>query len=135
MLLSKKPVQFLPIGWPVFYKKAKGCVIWDKYNTKYIDFSLMGIGTNIIGYSNSIVNNNNKKILETSNVSTLNSEYDLKLSKKLISMHPWASKSLFARTGAEANAIALRLARASTKKDEVAFVGITDGKIGIYRQI
>ena len=61
MLLSKKPVQFLPIGWPVFYKKAKGCVIWDKYNTKYIDFSLMGIGTNIIGYSNSIVNNNNKK--------------------------------------------------------------------------
>ena len=123
MLLSKKPVQFLPIGWPVFYKKAKGCVIWDKYNTKYIDFSLMGIGTNIIGYSNSIVNNNNKKILETSNVSTLNSEYDLKLSKKLISMHPWASKSLFARTGAEANAIALRLARASTKKDEVAICG------------
>ena len=61
--------------------------------------------------------------METSNVSTLNSEYDLKLSKKLISMHPWASKSLFARTGAEANAIALRLARASTKKDEVAICG------------
>ena len=37
-------------------------------------------------------------------------------------MHPWASKSLFARTGAN-NAIALRLARASTKKDEVAICG------------
>ena len=27
MLLSKKPTQFLPLAWPVFYKKAKGCYI------------------------------------------------------------------------------------------------------------
>ena len=123
MLLSKKPIQFLPLAWPVFYKKAKGCHIWDKYNKKYLDFSLMGVGTNIIGYSNSFVNRKNKKVIEYSNVSTLNSDYDLKLSKKLISLHPWASKALFARTGAEANAIALRLARAYSKKDEVAICG------------
>ena len=41
----------------------------------------------------------------------------------MISLHPWASKALFARTGAEANAIALRLARAYSKKDEVAICG------------
>ena len=32
MLLSKKPSQFLPGLWPIFYKKAKGCEIIDKYN-------------------------------------------------------------------------------------------------------
>ena len=123
MLLSKKPDQFLPGGWPVFYKKAQGCYFWDKYNDKYIDFSLMGVGTNIMDYSNKSINHQLKKILDFSNVSTLNSEYDLKLSQKLISMHPWASKSMFARTGAEANAVALRIARAYSNKDEVAICG------------
>ena len=52
MLLSKKPEQFLPGGWPTFYKKAKGCEIWTLENKKFIDFSLMGVGTNILGYSN-----------------------------------------------------------------------------------
>ena len=123
MLLSKKPDQFLLGGWPVFYKKAQGCSIWDKYNNKYIDFSLMGVGTNIMGYSNKTINHQLKKVLDFSNVSTLNSAYDLELSKKLISMHPWSTKSLFARTGAEANAIALRIARAYSNKDEVAICG------------
>lgn len=123
MLLSKKPTQYLPLAWPVFYKKAKGCIIWDKYNKKYIDFSLMGVGTNILGYSDATINKKNKKILDYSNVTTLNSEYDLLLSRKLISLHPWASKALFARTGAEANSIALRLSRALSKKDGVAVCG------------
>ena len=38
-------------------------------------------------------------------------------------MHPWAQKVKFARTGAEANSIAIRLARAYSKKNEVAICG------------
>ena len=37
----------------------------------------------------------------------------------------------FARTGGEANAIAIRIARAYSKKDNIAFCGYTDGMIGI----
>ena len=37
----------------------------------------------------------------------------------------------FAGTGGEANAIAIRIARAASGKDNVAFVVITDGMIGI----
>ena len=55
----------------------------------------------------------------------------LRLSKKLISLHPWASKALFARTGAEANAIALRLARAYSKKDEVAICGYHGSRLTV----
>ena len=93
----------------------------------------MGVGTNIIGYSDETINRNNKKIIEYNNVSTLNSEYDLKLSK-INFFHPWASKALFAGAGAEANAIALRLARAYSKKMKLPFVDIMAGMIGIYLQ-
>ena len=49
MLLSKNPDRFLPNVWPTYYKKAKGCKIWDLDNNKFVDCSLMGIGTNILG--------------------------------------------------------------------------------------
>ena len=52
MLLSKNPDVFLPNFWPGYFSKAKGCHIWDLENKKYLDFSLMGVGTNILGYSN-----------------------------------------------------------------------------------
>ena len=38
-------------------------------------------------------------------------------------MHKWASKSLFARTGGEANAIAIRIARTYSKKHKIAVCG------------
>ena len=84
---------------------------------RYYDFSLMGIGTNILGYSNSFVDNGIKKIIKKGNLTTLNCPEEVKLAKTLIELHPWASKVKLARTGGEANSIAVRIARASTKKD------------------
>ena len=122
-LLSKRPNQFIPVSWPTFYKKAKSCFIWDNYDKKYLDFSLMGIGTNILGYSNNKVNSFVKKAIDSGNVSTLNSNYDFILSKKLLEMHPWSGMATYSRTGAEANAIAIRISRAYTGKDEIAICG------------
>ena len=123
MLLSKRQEQFLPGKWPVFFKKAKKCFVWDVNNKKYLDFSLMGVGTNILGYSNSQVNRKLKKTIKESNISTLNSKEDLSLSQKLISLHRWSSMCFFARSGGEANAIAVRIARAYSGKDGVAICG------------
>ena len=47
-------------NWPAYFDKAKGCFIWS-IDKKYIDFSYMGVGTNILGYSNSKVDNHIKK--------------------------------------------------------------------------
>ena len=52
MLLSKRPEMFLPEKWPSYFSKAKGCKVWDLDNNEYIDMSIMGIGTNILGYAN-----------------------------------------------------------------------------------
>ena len=49
------------------------------------------------------------------NMTTLNCIEEVDLAKKLVTMHPWADKVRSARSGGEANSIAIRLARASTK--------------------
>ena len=121
--LSKRPELFSTNKWPIYYSKAKGCIIWDQNKNKYIDLSLMGVGTNILGYSNTNINKAVINKINKSSVSTLNSIEEIQLAKKLIKIHPWSGKVKFARTGGEANLIALRIARAYNNKDKVIFCG------------
>ena len=123
MLLSKRPDQFLPVGWPTFYSKAKGCFIWDLKNKKYLDFSLMGVGTNILGYSNKRINRDVIKSIHKGSMSTLNSGLDKLLADKLIRLHSWSEIAAFSRTGAEANALAIRISRIVSGRDEIAICG------------
>jgi glutamate-1-semialdehyde 2,1-aminomutase len=120
---SKRPEIFLPNGWPPYFKKTKGCYVWDIDNNKFIDMGLMGVGTNILGYNNRVVDNAVKKVIKSGNLSSLNSVEEVQLAKELIKMHPWADQAKFARTGGEANSIAIRIARAASGKDKVAICG------------
>jgi glutamate-1-semialdehyde aminotransferase len=54
-LLSKRPEQLLPENWPAYYSKSKGCEVWDLDGNHYYDCSMMGIGTNTLGYANDAV--------------------------------------------------------------------------------
>ncbi len=123
MLLSKNPDQFLPEEWPSYFSKAHGCEVWDLDNQKYKDISLMGVGTNILGYSRKEVDKEVEKAITYGNMSSLNCREEVDLAEKLIKLHPWSEMVKFARTGGEANALAVRIARASSNKDKVAFCG------------
>jgi glutamate-1-semialdehyde 2,1-aminomutase len=123
MLLSKRPEMFLPEKWPVYFSKSKGCHIWDLENNEYIDMSIMGIGTNILGYGHPEVDEAVHEIIRKGNMSTLNCPEEVYLAEKLVSLHPWADMVRFARSGGEANAIAIRIARAATGRDNVAVCG------------
>ena len=123
MLLSKKPTRFLKGAWPTYFSKAKGSFVWDLSGKKYLDFSLMGIGTNILGYAHKKINSSIKKTIDNSNMSTLNSYEEVTLSKKLLSLHTWAESCFFAKTGGEENAVAIRIARSFVKKNKVAICG------------
>ena len=123
MLLSKRPELYLPTKWPTYFTKSKGSKIWDLDNKKYLDMSMMGIGTNILGYNNIEVDAAVKKNIDKGNLTTLNAPEEVFLSEKLISMHPWSEMSKFTRSGGEANAVAIRIARAATKKNKVAICG------------
>ena len=50
-LLSKRPEMFLPEQWPAYYASASGCTVVDLDGRAYQDFSIMGVGACILGYS------------------------------------------------------------------------------------
>ena len=123
MLLSKRPEMFLPNNWPSYFSKAKGCEVWNLDNHKYIDMCIMGIGTNTLGYGNDEVDNAVLSAIKNGNMSTLNCPEEVELAEKLIEINPWADMVRFARSGGEANSMAIRIARAAVGKDNVAICG------------
>lgn len=123
MLLSKRPEMFLPEQWPSYFSKSKGCTVWDLDNNKYIDMSIMGIGTNILGYGHPEVDEAVIETVKNGNMSTFSCPEEVYLAEKLIDIHPWADMVRFARAGGEINSIAIRIARAATGKDKIAICG------------
>ena len=123
MLLSKRPEMLLPDQWPSYFDKAKGCQVWDLDGTQYTDMFIMGIGTNTLGYGHPKVDEAVLKTVQKGNMSTLNCPEEVALAEKLVELHPWGDMVRFARSGGEANAIAVRIARAASGKDKVAICG------------
>ena len=123
MLLSKRAEMFLPEQWPAYFSKTKGCRVWDLDGRELIDMCIMGIGTNTLGYSHPEVDEAVLQVVRDGNMSTLNCPEEVYLIEKLIELHPWAGMARLARTGGEANAIGIRIARAAAGKSKVAFCG------------
>jgi len=123
MLLSKRAEMFLPEQWPAYFSRAKGCRVWDLDGVEYIDMSIMGIGTNILGYGHPEVDEAVRKVIDAGNMSTFNCPEEVYLAERLVALHSWADMVRFARTGGEANAIAIRIARAASGRGKVAFCG------------
>jgi glutamate-1-semialdehyde 2,1-aminomutase len=84
---------------------------------------MMGIGTNILGYGHTEVDEAVRRVVDQGNMSTFNCEEEVYLAERLVELHPWADMVRLARSGGEANAIAIRIARAASKKDRVAICG------------
>lgn len=122
-LLSKRPEMFAPDVWPAYYSKALGSNVWDLDNNKYIDMSIMGIGSNILGYADKDVDNAVIDAVQNGVSSTLNCYEEVELAELLINIHPWADMVRYARSGGEACAMAIRIARTSTNRDKVLFSG------------
>ena len=122
-LLSKRPEMFLPNGWPAYFNKTKGIQIWDLDDREYLDMGLMGVGTNTLGYSHAEVDDAVRQVIDKGNLSSLNCIEEVLLAEKMLEFNKWASQVRFARTGGEANAIAVRLARAVAKNTGIAVCG------------
>ena len=121
-LFSKRSELHLPEKWPAYFTKANKTSVWDLEGNKYLDM-FCAVGTSVLGYSNSKVNKSVLKNINKGNMTTLNCPEEVYLSKEIISHHPWSSMAKFTRGGGEANAVAIRIARANTKKKNVAFCG------------
>lgn len=122
-LLSKRPEMFLPGQWPTYFKSAKGAEVTDLDGKTYLDMSYCGIGATILGFADPDVDAAVKSAIDLGSMSTLNCAEDIELAELLVELHPWAEMVRFGRAGGEAMAIAVRIARAATGRDMVAFCG------------
>ena len=121
-LFSKIPENFIKKGWPGYYKKTEKVFLWDLNNKKYLDF-YFGVGQNTLGYNNKKIDGSVLQCIKDGNMSTLSCPEEAELAKKMLKFNPWADMVKFARTGGEANSIAIRIARAKSKKDIIAVCG------------
>lgn len=122
-LLSKRAEMALPEQWPAYYIKAKGVEIIDLDGNKLIDMTHMSVGACTLGYADPDVNKAVKRAVDEGTMSTLNAPEEVELANVLLKMHPWAHMVRYARTGGESMSIAVRIARAKSGKDTVAFCG------------
>ncbi len=123
MLLSKRAEMLLPGAWPAYFDRASGCDVWDLDGRRYVDVGLMGVGTNILGYAHPKVDEAVRRVVDKGALSTLNAPEEVALADRLCELHPWADMARFTRSGGEACAVAVRIARAASGKDAVAFCG------------
>ena len=120
-LFSKRPFLYHS-KWPTHFISAKNIQITDTNNCVYDDF-YFAVGTNVLGYNNKFVNKAVINTINNCNISTLNNILELNFAKSLSTIHKNLSMVKFAKTGGEADTIAIRIARAFNKKDQIAFCG------------
>jgi glutamate-1-semialdehyde 2,1-aminomutase len=122
-LLSKRPEMFLPEQWPAYYSHAAGAEVWDLDGRRYVDMSNSGIGSCLLGFADPDVNAAVIRAVTDGSMATLNCVEEVELADVLCELHPWADMVRYTRSGGEAMALAVRIARASTGRDRVAFCG------------
>lgn len=122
-LLSKRPEMMAPHQWPAYFSKAKGCQVWDLDGRHYYDMSTNGIGACLLGFADPDVSQAVKERIDYDSICTLNPPEEVQLAEMLCEIHPWAQNARFARSGGEAVAVAVRIARATTDRSIVAVCG------------
>ncbi len=116
-LLSKRPELFAPDVWPAYYREARGCEIVDVDGRRLIDMSSNCVGACLL------VDRAVRQRIASGSICSLNSPDEIVLAELLLELHPWAEMVRYARTGGEALAVAVRIARAATGREQIAFCG------------
>ncbi len=122
-LFSKRPELFAPGKWPAYFRSANGCEITDIDGRRYVDMSISGIGSCLLGYADPDVTAAVVERVQSGSMCTLNSPEEVELAQLLIEIHPWAEQVRYARAGGEIMSVATRIARAHTGRDLVALCG------------
>lgn len=122
-LLSKRPDRFSYGVWPGYFSRAEGARVWDLDGNQYVDMSIGGIGATVLGYQDPDVDAAVHEAIGRGIASSLNCPEEVELADLLCELHPWADMVRFGRCGGEAMAIAVRIARAATGRDKIAFCG------------
>jgi len=119
---SKSRTQY-PVGVsPLFIKKANGTYVWDIDGNKYIDL-VNSLAAITIGYKNKKIDNSVRKQMKKGTIFSLPGILEAEVAELIIETVPSAEMVRFAKNGSDVTTAAIRLSRAYTGKEEIAFCG------------
>ena len=122
-LFGKRQEMTAPQQWPPYFSEARGCQTVDLDGNHYIDMSMAGIGATLLGYADPDVTEAVTERIRNGCMCSLNPPDEVELAELLLEFHPWASMVRLGRLGGETMMIAVRIARARTGRDKIAFCG------------
>ena len=105
------------------FRRSQGTEIVDLDGRRYTDMCTCGIGAIVLGYADPDVTEAVLKRVQQGVMCMLNPPDEVELAELLLQLHPWAQMVRLGRCGGETMAIAVRIARARTRRDKVAFCG------------
>jgi glutamate-1-semialdehyde aminotransferase len=107
---------------PTHYERADGCYLWSPDGRRFIDCG-MALGAVGIGYADPAITRAVIDAASRGNVSALPHRLEVEVAERLVQVIPSAEQVRFLRTGAEANAAAIRMARALTGREYIVACG------------
>ena len=110
--------RYHTIPVPLCFVRGKDAYLWDTDGNRYIDF-VLGNGPAILGHTPKPVLDAVRDTLDKGQAFTSVHPEELALAKRLTEIIPCAEEVRFDVSGTQANQIALRLARAHSKKDTI----------------
>jgi glutamate-1-semialdehyde 2,1-aminomutase len=122
---SKNPeVLFGVLGpdLPSRMVRSSGYRVWDENDREYIDY-IMGLGSVALGYGYSEVTRAAVEAIEDGVVGPLAPVLEEDLAAQISTLIPWVEQVRFLKTGAEAMAAAVRLARVATGRERILGCG------------
>jgi glutamate-1-semialdehyde 2,1-aminomutase len=107
---------------PVRMARSSGCTVWDENGREFIDY-IMGLGSVALGYGHPDVARAAVRAIESGVVGPLPPILEEEVAAELCRLIPWIEQVRFLKTGAEAMAAAVRLARVATGRDGILGCG------------
>lgn len=107
---------------PTHFESAHGCALWSTDGRRFIDLG-MALGAVGIGYADPSITQAVQEAAAQGNVSSLPHRLEVEVAERLIEVIPCAEQVRFLRTGAEATAAAVRIARTATGRQRVVACG------------
>jgi glutamate-1-semialdehyde 2,1-aminomutase len=122
---SKRPETLFGepgIDLPTRMVRSSGCQVWDDRGREYTDY-IMGLGSVALGYAHPEVSRAAGNAIEAGVVGPLAPVLEEELAAELCRLMPWIEQVRFLKTGAEAMAAAVRLARVATARESILGCG------------
>ena len=119
---SRSAPSYVEGVYPVYAKSAKGSHFTDVDGNKYLDY-LCSLGPITLGYNYKVVNDAIKRQLKDGILFSLPHPVEVELAELMCKTIPHTDMAKFEKSGSNAVTGAVRVARAITKRDKIAYCG------------